>query len=62
MDQLINDLLGLAQVGRQEMHFRPIQLMNLVERRRAGSRAGEYREKHRVDISANCQWWNAIRG
>jgi len=31
MDQLINDLLGLAQVGRQEMHFRPIELKNLVE-------------------------------
>ncbi len=31
MDELINDLLGLAQVGRQEMHFRPIQLKNLAE-------------------------------
>ncbi len=31
MDQLISDLLGLAQVGRQEMHFRPTVLKTLVE-------------------------------
>ena len=31
MDQLINDLLGLAQVGRQELHFRATDLNALVE-------------------------------
>jgi signal transduction histidine kinase len=31
MDQLINDLLGLAQVGRQELHFRPTELGPLVQ-------------------------------
>ena len=31
MDQLINDLLGLAHVGRQEPHFQPTALTNLVQ-------------------------------
>jgi signal transduction histidine kinase len=31
MDHLINDLLGLAQVGRQEMQFRPTLLRNIAE-------------------------------
>jgi signal transduction histidine kinase len=30
MDQLINDLLGLAQVGRQELHFQPVDLNALL--------------------------------
>ncbi len=31
MDQLINDLLGLAQVGRQELHFRVTELNAVVQ-------------------------------
>ena len=31
MDQLINDLLGLAQVGRQELHFQAVRLNDLVQ-------------------------------
>ncbi|HEX4136989.1 MAG TPA: ATP-binding protein [Bryobacteraceae bacterium] len=31
MDQLINDLLGLAQVGRRELRILPVQLKPLVE-------------------------------
>jgi light-regulated signal transduction histidine kinase (bacteriophytochrome) len=31
MGLLINDLLGLAQVGRQEMHFRPMALKTIVD-------------------------------
>ncbi len=31
MDQLINDLLGLARVGRQELHIQPTDLNDLVE-------------------------------
>jgi signal transduction histidine kinase len=30
MDQLISDLLGLAQVGRQELHFQDVDLNSLV--------------------------------
>ena len=31
MDRLINDLLGLAHVGRQELHVQPVELNALVE-------------------------------
>jgi len=31
MDQLINDLLGLAQLGRQELHFQAVRLNDLVQ-------------------------------
>ena len=31
MDRLINDLLGLAHVGRQELHIQPVELNALVE-------------------------------
>jgi signal transduction histidine kinase len=31
MDQLINDLLGLAHVGRQELHFQAVELGALVQ-------------------------------
>jgi signal transduction histidine kinase len=31
MDQLIKDLLGLAHVGRQELHFQPTSLTGLVQ-------------------------------
>jgi light-regulated signal transduction histidine kinase (bacteriophytochrome) len=57
MDHLINDLLGLAHVGRQELRFQAVGLERISAGRSPGPGAGNQESEHRV-----ADWRPAGRG